>query len=57
MTIMFNLTVLPEETTIEAIDKMTLDWTMKAARGECAWICSDCCGHFPEGMPDVSIRP
>lgn len=38
--------------TIEAMDKAMNDWTDKAARGECAWICSDCCSSFPEGMPD-----
>ena len=32
---------LPE--TIEAMDKAMNDWTDKAARGECAWVCSDCC--------------
>lgn len=41
---------LPE--TIEAMDKAMNDWTDKAARGECGWICSDCCCSFPEGMPD-----
>lgn len=41
---------LPE--TIEAMDKAMNNWTDKAARGECAWICSDCCCNFPEGMPD-----
>ena len=38
--------------TLEAMDKAMNDWTDKAARGECAWICSDCCCSFPEGMPD-----
>lgn len=28
------------------------DWTSKAARGECAWVCASCCQLFPEGMPD-----
>lgn len=41
---------LPE--TIEAMDKAMNDWTDKAARGECAWVCSDCCCSFPDGMPD-----
>lgn len=26
--------------------------TEKAARGECALRCSDCCSFFAEGMPD-----
>lgn len=38
--------------TIPAIDKLTNDWTAKAARGECGWVCADCCYSFPEGMPD-----
>lgn len=27
-------------------------WTNKAARGECAWVCTDCLQHFTQGMPD-----
>ena len=38
--------------TIDAMNKATREWTAKAARGECGWICSDCCCSFPEGMPD-----
>ena len=41
---------LPE--TIDAMDKAMNEWTDKAARGECAWVCSDCCCSFPDGMPD-----
>lgn len=37
---------------IEEINKATREWTMQAARGECDWICSDCCVSFPGGMPD-----
>ena len=37
---------------IEGMNKATRDWTEQAARGECAWICSDCCLSFSEGMPD-----
>ena len=29
-----------------------LEWTRKAARGECGWICADCCMSDPRGMPD-----
>lgn len=39
--------------TIEAMDKLTNEWEMRAARGECGWVCADCCCSFPEGMPDV----
>lgn len=38
--------------TINEIDRLTNEWTAKAARGECAWICSDCCCTFSEGMPN-----
>lgn len=33
--------------------KAMMDWTYKSARGECAWICSDCGCSFPDGMPDA----
>ncbi|RUR38538.1 hypothetical protein [Vreelandella populi] len=29
-----------------------IKWTNEAARGECGWICADCCGHSSDGMPD-----
>lgn len=38
---------------IAAMDKLTRDWEMRAARGECAWVCADCCCTFPKGMPDA----
>ena len=41
--------------TIEAMNIATREWTAKAARGECAWICSDCCCSFPGGMPDECL--
>ena len=41
------------EDQISLMDKLTNEWTMRAARGECAWICSDCCVTFPDGMPDA----
>ena len=34
------------------MDDLTNAWTLSAARGECGWICSDCCGSDPKGMPD-----
>ena len=37
---------------IESMNEATRAWTMAAARGECGWICSDCCGSDPKGMPD-----
>lgn len=40
------------DATIATMDKITQEWTMRAARGECPWVCSDCCMTFPSGMPD-----
>ena len=42
---------LPEY--ISALDQATRDWTDRAARGECPWVCADCCYTFNEGMPDA----
>lgn len=39
--------------TIDTMNKLTQEWTMRAARGECSWVCSDCCMTFPAGMPDA----
>lgn len=36
-----------------SMDAATHAWEMKAARGECGWICADCCASFNEGMPDA----
>jgi len=38
--------------TIELMNEITREWTMKAARNECGWICADCSVSFPDGMPD-----
>ncbi len=38
--------------TLEAMNTATRNWTAQAARGECGWICSDCCVSFSDGMPD-----
>lgn len=40
------------EHVIDEMNRTTQEWTMKAARGECSWICADCCCSFPKGMPD-----
>lgn len=37
---------------IDQMDRATQEWTMRAARGECPWVCADCCSTFPKGMPD-----
>ena len=39
-----------------AMDKATQEWTMRAARMECGWICSDCCGSDYRGMPDECMH-
>lgn len=41
---------LPEH--ISDMDRVTREWTDQAARGECGWVCSDCCCTFNDGMPD-----
>lgn len=49
------ITAMPESELpafIAQMDKDTRDWTMRAARGECGWICSDCCMSDQNGMPD-----
>jgi hypothetical protein len=43
----------PSPELFAAMDKATNEWTARAARGECEWICSDCCMGFPGGMPDA----
>lgn len=50
-----KVTVVPAanlESHIEGMNAETREWTDQAARGECGWICSDCCGSAPNGMPD-----
>lgn len=38
---------------MDELNNATRDWTMRAARGECGWICSSCGCCFNEGMPDA----
>lgn len=42
----------PTDEQVGQIEASIREWEMKAARGECSWICSDCSMTFPEGMPD-----
>lgn len=37
---------------VDLADNLMHDWANRAARGECGWICPDCCCTFPEGMPN-----
>lgn len=41
---------------LEGMNKDMHDWTDQAARGECGWICSDCCCSDPKGMPDACFH-
>lgn len=43
----------PSDTQLAALDAATREWEMQAARGECSWVCADCCVTFPKGMPDA----
>jgi hypothetical protein len=43
----------PSEAQLDALNRETRDWEMRAARGECGWICADCCASYPKGMPDA----
>lgn len=36
----------------QVLNAHMIEYTHQAARGECGWICSDCCMSDPEGMPD-----
>ncbi|MDQ7981940.1 hypothetical protein QYH69_32470 [Paraburkholderia sp. SARCC-3016] len=45
-----------DESTIAQMDAVTDDWTARAARGECGWICADCGQSFPDGMPDKCMH-
>jgi hypothetical protein len=44
------------EKTLTMMDKATHQWTLRAARGECSWICSDCSVTFKDGMPDECLH-
>lgn len=40
---------------IERMNAEMREYTARAARGECSWICSDCCMSESNGMPDKCI--
>ena len=46
------MTIKIDKEILDYIDNITNEWTNRAARGECGWICADCCASFPDGMPD-----
>lgn len=37
---------------LERMNQGMRQWTDRAARGECGWICADCLLSEPKGMPD-----
>lgn len=39
-----------------SMDESLRAWTRRAARGECGWVCSDCCGTHNAGMPDKCLH-
>lgn len=41
---------------LDAMDKMMRAYTEMAARGECSWVCADCCCTFSAGMPDACVH-
>lgn len=54
-----TITMMPEAELpafLEQLSKETSDWTNRAARGECGWICADCCCADPNGMPDACFH-
>lgn len=46
------IAVNPTDEQVASIESGLRAWELKAARGECSWICSDCSMTFYEGMPD-----
>lgn len=52
MTGIFVSTCSDTEKLFSVMNSIFNEFTDRAARGECAWICSDCCCSFDDGMPD-----
>lgn len=50
------LTISNKDLDLSELNKITTEWNMKAAKGECSWICADCSCSFPEGMPDQCLH-
>ena len=51
---MLTVTAIPAEDFpeyLEGMNKAMREWTLQSARGERAWLCSDCCCSDPNGMP------
>ena len=49
---MITIIANPTDEQIGQLDHAMQQWTLKAARMECSWICADCSMTFPDGMPD-----
>ncbi|MFA7287137.1 MAG: hypothetical protein WC052_05745 [Patescibacteria group bacterium] len=41
---------------VEEMNHGMRQWTDQAARGECPWVCSDCCCSDVKGMPDACFH-
>lgn len=46
------IAINPSPEQIAKLDEGMRAWEMRAARGECSWICADCSMTFRDGMPD-----
>lgn len=54
-----KVSVVPEKDFgkfVEGMNEGMRKWTDQAARGECPWICSDCCCSDVKGMPDACFH-
>jgi len=40
---------------LDGMNTAMKEYTLKAARGECAWVCSSCGASCAIGMPDACI--
>lgn len=38
---------------VETFSILSDEWVLRAARGECSWICTRCLYSFEYGMPDA----
>lgn len=47
------IAVNPTDEQVASIESGIRAWELKAARGECSWICGYCSQTFYEGMPNA----
>lgn len=53
---MFFVVADSDDQFLNKLNKDTIEWTNKAARGECPWVCADCSCSFQDGMPCECIH-